>query len=48
MTRQRRTLHLLTLLVFLSLGGCASWFSSDEPEPQVHLVKVEVVRAKLL
>lgn len=48
MTRQRRALQLLTLLLFLGLGGCASWFSNDLPEPQVHLVKVEVVRAKLL
>ena len=48
MTRQRRTLQLVTLLLFLGLGGCASWFGDDLPEPQVHLVKVEVVRAKLL
>ncbi len=50
MTRQRRALQLLTLLLFLGLGGCASWFDFDNdlPEPQVHLVKVEVVRAKLL
>ncbi|MEB0045802.1 MULTISPECIES: LEA type 2 family protein [unclassified Pseudomonas] len=32
----------------MSLGGCASWFSDDEPDPQVYLVKVEVIRAKLL
>ncbi|MGF6486717.1 LEA type 2 family protein [Pseudomonas frederiksbergensis] len=48
MTRQRRTLQLLTLLLFLGLVGCASWFDDDLPDPQVHLVKVEVVRAKLL
>ncbi|WP_433739069.1 LEA type 2 family protein [Pseudomonas putida] len=38
----------ITLTFCLGLGGCASWFSSDEPDPEVHLVKVEVVRAKLL
>lgn len=48
MITRRFALFLLTLLLFLGLGGCASWFSDDEPEPQVHLVKVEVVRAKLM
>ena len=42
------TLRTITLFLFLGLGGCASWFSDDEPEPQVHLVKVEVVQAKLM
>ncbi|MBZ9785236.1 LEA type 2 family protein [Pseudomonas sp. REP124] len=45
----RRLAHgLLTLALCLGLGGCASWFSTDEPDPEVHLVKVEVVRAKLM
>ncbi|MHC8310685.1 LEA/WHy family protein [Pseudomonas sp. GT1P32] len=48
MISRRHVLHMLTLLLFLGLGGCASWFSDDEPEPEVHLVKVEVVRAKLM
>ena len=48
MLSRRRTLRTLTLLLFLALGGCASWFSNDEPDPEVHLVRVEVVRAKLL
>jgi LEA14-like dessication related protein len=39
---------LLTLALCLGLGGCASWFSNDEPDPEVHLIRVEVVRAKLL
>ncbi|KAB0500024.1 LEA type 2 family protein [Pseudomonas vancouverensis] len=43
-----RTLRTVTLLLGLGLGGCASWFEDDLPDPQVHLVKVEVVRAKLL
>ena len=43
-----RTLNILPLLLILNLGGCASWFSDDSVDPAVHLVKVEVVRAKLL
>ncbi|MGE8067661.1 LEA type 2 family protein [Pseudomonas sp. NPDC089569] len=48
MLSRRRTLQTLALLLPLSLNGCASWFSSDAPDPEVHLVRVEVVRAKLL
>ncbi|KAE9644998.1 LEA type 2 family protein [Pseudomonas sp. PB106] len=44
----RRLFQFLMLTLFLNLGGCASWFSDDSVEPAVHLVKVEVVRAKLL
>ncbi|MGF6089497.1 LEA type 2 family protein [Pseudomonas sp. 18173] len=40
--------YLLTLFLTLGLGGCASWFGDDLPDPEVHLVKIEVVRAKLL
>ena len=43
-----RTFKFVTLLLFLGLGGCASWFSDESVDPAVHLVKVEVVRAKLL
>ena len=43
-----RTLHFLFLMLILNLGGCASWFNDDSVDPAVHLVKVEVVRAKLL
>lgn len=43
-----RTFQLFTLLLTVSLGGCASWFSDDSVDPAVHLVNVEVVRAKLL
>jgi len=43
-----RAFQVFSLLVFLGLGGCASWFSDDSLDPAVHLVKVEVVRAKLL
>ena len=48
MLSQSRTFQVFTLMLILNLGGCASWFSDDSVDPAVHLVKVEVVRAKLL
>jgi len=39
----------LVLLGFvLSLAGCASWFERDMRDPQIHLLKVETVRARLM
>ena len=44
-----RTLGLLlVLLATSSLGGCASWIGGRFEDPDVQLVKVEVVRARLL
>ena len=48
MLGRRRTCQCFILMLILNLGGCASWFSDDSVDPAVHLVKVEVVRAKLL
>ena len=48
MITRRLVLYLCTLLLLSGLGGCVSWFSYDGPEPEVHLVKVEVVQAKLM
>ena len=48
MTQTSRLLRITCLLLFVGLGGCASWQGEEAPEPQVHLVKVEVVRARLL
>lgn len=48
MITRRFAPHLLTLLLLLGLGGCASWFSNDAPDPAVHLVRVEVISAKLM
>ena len=48
MLSQHHTLRWFVLILMLNLGGCASWFSGDSVDPAVHLVKVEVVRAKLL
>ena len=44
----RRPLVGLSLLMLLVLVGCSSGFSPSEPEPKVHLVKVELVKAKLM
>ena len=40
-------LFLLSILLTL-LAGCAMWGGSDWREPEVHLVKVETVKARLL
>ncbi|HSC83012.1 MAG TPA: LEA type 2 family protein, partial [Pseudomonas sp.] len=48
-TRLLKTIRLLLLLVLsAALPGCASWFSEDFIDPEVHLLKVDVVKAKLL
>ena len=43
-----RALRTFSLLWVLGLSGCASWFAGDAIDPQVHLVKVEVIRANML
>ncbi|WP_260956797.1 LEA type 2 family protein [Pseudomonas citri] len=48
MTHSSRWLRTVCLLLFIGLGGCASWWGEEAPDPQVHLVKVDVVRARLL
>ncbi|SDB62950.1 LEA14-like dessication related protein [Pseudomonas sp. NFACC23-1] len=48
MTPPSFLLRITCLLLFVGFGGCASWQGEEAPEPQVHLVKVEVVRARLL
>ncbi|AUO45129.1 LEA/WHy family protein [Pseudomonas ogarae] len=48
MTPPSFLLRITCLLLLVGLGGCASWQGEQAPEPQVHLVKVEVVRARLL
>ena len=39
---------LLTLGLLVSLGGCSSWLSDDFRDPEVRLLKVDVIKAKLL
>lgn len=48
MNDSSRLLRITCLLLCVGLGSCASWRGDDAPEPQVHLVKVQVVRARLL
>ncbi|MEO4048706.1 LEA type 2 family protein [Pseudomonas sp. CAU 1711] len=38
----------LICLLLGTLSGCASWFGGDFQAPQVHLLRVDVVKAKLL
>jgi len=40
--------HALGLTLLLSLGGCSSWFGGHYQDPEVHLVNVQVVKAKVL
>ncbi|MFJ4384271.1 LEA type 2 family protein [Pseudomonas sp. NPDC089408] len=46
MIQRARLLLLGTLMAWLT--GCASWGGDDWREPQVHLVEVETVKARLL
>ena len=39
---------LLTLGLLVSLGGCSSWLTDDFRDPEVRLLKVDVIKAKLL
>lgn len=49
MFSQAHVIRTLSLALLLSLlNGCSSVRVSDYQEPQVHLLKVEVVKAKLL
>lgn len=43
------TIIALILLIPLaaSLNGCANWFGNDFQDPHVHLLKVDVVKARL-
>ncbi|WP_397455874.1 LEA type 2 family protein [Pseudomonas versuta] len=38
----------IALMMILALTGCASWFDSGEKDPDVHLVRVELIKAKML
>ncbi|MGZ0702448.1 LEA type 2 family protein [Pseudomonas piscis] len=48
MIGELRLLRILCLLGILGLCGCTSWFVDEDVDPEVHLVKVEVVKANLL
>ncbi|MCM2464362.1 hypothetical protein HGO40_28535 [Pseudomonas sp. CG7] len=48
MTLPSFLLRVTCLLLLFGFGGCASWRGDEAPAPQVHLVKVEVIRARLV
>ena len=52
MFSQAPTIRILSLLMFFGLlcglGGCSTWTSGGFKDPDVRLIKVEVIRAKLL
>jgi len=44
-----RLIGLATIIgLHLGLAGCAGWFGGDFQDPDVHLVKVDVIKARLL
>ncbi|MBD9416444.1 LEA type 2 family protein [Pseudomonas sp. PDM16] len=49
-SQARNSIIALTIFIGLQAGltGCTSWFSGDFQDPEVHLVKVDVIKAKLL
>ena len=48
MDSKARLTKTLALVMILALSGCASWFDTDDKDPQLKLERVELVRAKLL
>lgn len=48
---QAQMIRILSLSLlfglFSGLTGCATWFAGDFQDPEVHLLEVEVVRARL-
>ncbi|WP_454254875.1 LEA type 2 family protein [Pseudomonas sp. Marseille-Q8238] len=52
MLYQARTIRIIALTIGLgllaSLAGCSTWFTSEFQDPEVRLVKVDVIKARLL
>jgi len=52
MPYQAKTIRILSLLMLLGLfsglAGCSTWFTGGFQDPDVRLIKVDVIRAKLL
>ncbi|WP_426150164.1 LEA type 2 family protein [Pseudomonas sp. DC3000-4b1] len=44
----RSMVQLVGLAFLLGLGGCATWLTGNYDDPEVHLKRVEVVKARLL
>ncbi|UVE18848.1 LEA type 2 family protein [Pseudomonas sp. LS44] len=49
---QAKTIKIISLLMFFGLtsglAGCSTWLTGDFKDPDVRLINVDVVRAKLL
>ncbi|MCY1423865.1 Late embryogenesis abundant protein [compost metagenome] len=45
---QARTTAIFALIIMLGLGGCSTWLTGNFEDPDIRLLKVEVVKAKLL
>jgi LEA14-like dessication related protein len=45
---QARVLQVLGLAMLLGLTGCSTWITGSYQDPDVRLMKVDVVKAKLL
>jgi LEA14-like dessication related protein len=43
-----RKARFTLLALILGLGGCSTWLTGNYEDPEVHLKRVEVVKAKLL
>lgn len=48
MHARARITGIIGLLILLNLSGCSTWFTGNFQDPDIHLVKVEVIKAKLL
>lgn len=48
MFSQARVLQVFGLSLLLALSGCSTWITGGYEDPDVRLMKVEVVKAKLL
>lgn len=52
MRQQAQLITIISRMILLSLlmavNGCSTWFTGDFTAPKVHLVKVDIVKAKLI
>ncbi|MFJ3482046.1 LEA type 2 family protein [Pseudomonas sp. NPDC090202] len=48
MVFQARVIRLLCLFSMLAISGCSTWMTGGYEEPDVKLLKVDVVKTKLL
>jgi LEA14-like dessication related protein len=48
MVFQAHAIRILSLSMLVSLAGCSTWMTGSFEDPDVRLLKVEVVKAKVL